>query len=321
MLLTTKLRSLIDTKILVPWATGAPGVESKADNYLYRVAISEESSIVELILTPFPRQLWTDLWYIKMMSRETKGIVARLSSLMRERKINIVGMDSSTTLQGSYHSSCIALDCRGYTNTADGNHDNRRSNPEARLSQLQDEMVLEFIHDLRFFHPSFPCISIERDLTLWSLERAATESGTMLPEKRVSLQDGYFVIPEKEINWIRGRFQGADECSLVSFDAESYLIRVILFFKNQGIVPLALTFDNTPGAIAALTKALREGGCNILGTRFLSVDEERMFAWIVLDQLEADPGQKEDELVSCRVSQLIKTADGLRKFSPELVPA
>ena len=322
MLLKPELRSLNDRRIPVPWASGSTEVDSRANNYLSRLVLSDNSSVAELVLTPFPRQVWSDLWYVNLLNRETKGIVARFSDLMYRRNINIIGEDSSTTLQGGYHSSRIALDCRGYSSTADGNHRERRANPDARLQRLQDELVLVLLDDLRFFSPSFPCIAIERDLTLWSLESALTEAALTHPEEKVTIEHSCFEIPQRDIDRIKRKPRAGGEDSvpkaLVSFAPESDLLRIVVFFQNQGIVPFALTFDNNPGAIAALTKALSDYDYNILASRFLSMDEERMYAWILMEQMGGDPTQKEDRMVSSRVSEIVMQAEEFGKFLPRL---
>jgi hypothetical protein len=245
---------------------------------------------------------------------------------MGERGINIIGMDSSTTLQGEYHISRTALDCRAYACGRDGTHDERRVNPEARLTQLGEDLALEFIGELRFFEPAFACVAIERDLSLWSLYKAATDSAGSLYPARVSVKNGFFEIPDEEVELIRRKCRPAvvDTNSvpqvLVALDAESNLLRLAIFFEDHGIVPITLTFDNRPGAIAALTKSLCDNGCNVLASRFVSVDEERMLAWLLLEQLGGGSRRKKDDgMVVGRIRDFLMADNEFHGFEPKVI--
>src|SRR5258708_14439744 len=105
--------------------------------------------------------------------------------------------------------------------------------------------------------------------------------------------------------------------ALVSRDSESDLLRLAIFFKDHGIVPFELEFNNSPGAIAALAKSLSDEDFNILASRFYSMGEERMLAWILIEQLGERP--QEDAIVVDRVRELVVSAVDVRQFDPLII--
>lgn len=329
MFLKLELRSLTDRKIPVPWATGFQELDDQADNYLYRISLPEDLPLAELVFTPFQNSLWPDLWYVKLVTREKTGVIARLARFMRDRKINIIGMDTNTTLQGKYHVSRVALDCRRYGAEQDGNYDERQSRPEATLNRLKNELILEFIDEIRFFEPSYPCISIERNQSLWRLYKETTEYGTDLSQERLGIKDGCFEIPSKDIHRLKGLYpkqltqRETEPQALVTFDSESDLLRIGIFFKNFGIVPFTVSVKNRPGAIAAVAESLSKEDFNVLASKAQSIEEERIFVWMLLQNLSSDrtpmPIPIEDELIAGRVRRIILSSAAVREFRPLIV--
>lgn len=326
MLLKVQLRSLADRRVPVPWATGFQELDARADNYLYRLSLPEERAFSELIFTPFESGLWADLWYVRLVNKETKGIIARVGEFMERRRINIIGMDSNTTLHGKYHVSRIALDCRGYRTDEDGGHSQRQAHPEAVLDQLRRELVLEFIAEIKFFEPSCPCISIERNQSLWRLSKDIAEHAIRLSQQKLGLRDGCFEIPGRYIKSLGSHYarrsstgSRSEPKALVTFDYESDLLRLIMFYDNSGIVPFTVSLENRPGAIAAVAESLSDHDFNILASKGHSIDEERILLWMLLQPVSGIVSPIDDEILAKRVSKALESSDKVRQFDPQLV--
>ncbi len=325
MLLKLELRSLTDRQIPVPWATGFQELDSQVENYLYRISLPEDRPLAEFVFTPFKNALWSDLWYVKLVNREKKGIVAKLAQFMQDRKINIIGMDSNTILQGKYHVSKIAIDCRRYKSEEDGNYNYRRNHPGATMNLLKKELTLKFIEEIRFFEPSYPCISIERNQSLWRLEKEINEHAVLLSEESLCIRDGCFEMPPKYIDQIRRSYTrntsgGKNEPQvLMTFDEESDFLRLVIFFKNFGIAPFTVSVKNRPGAIAAVAKSLSEEGYNILASKGHSIDIERIFIWMLLQTPSCDLTPIADQMLVERVREILLSSEAVRVFRPQIV--
>lgn len=306
-------------RIAVPWATGIQEVDAHAVNYLYRISPPGSKDFIEFVLTPFRVTLWSDLWYVNLVNKEEIGIVARLSEFMRAREINIVAMYSNTTWGGRYHASRIALDCRDYK--SEGDPSVRQSSARAELRRLKRELAASFIKEIVVLHGSEPSISIERDQSLWSLYKVSKH---LLDnsEEHLPLVDGSVTIPSQHVDRFAENYSAAYEISrveldkvqaLTSLDPQSDVLRITIFFRGFGILPIIISADNEPGAIAAVTDALAQAGFNILASRALSVRERRMCLWLLLDSGSRPPDRPGDEAMTSRIQGIVDSSPRARE--------
>lgn len=286
-----QLTPLTDQSIILPSFGCSEEMRFGTDTWLYRIMHPEDQLLAELVLTPFERSLWRDFWYVLMVNREQKGVFAKLVSFLRERHINIVGMTSTTVDHGLYHVSKMAIDCRGHKNEIDLDHQAREHNPASKLSRLRRELIVHFIHELRLFDPSYPSLLIQRDHSLWTLYNQVRQAGSQVALIKKG-ENVYCQIPSKEIERIAATYsrvcnltiqQLGEPQALVTFDEASHLTRICIFFSNLGIVPILVSVNDRPGALAAVAETLCREDFNILASKAWTLHgQDRMYMWALV---------------------------------------
>lgn len=328
MILQSRIERLTNGVITIPWATSLTKLDSEWDLWLYSIQHPRDHFLSELVITPFNRMLWQDLWSIKMINRDVPGIIKRLGRLMQSNNINIVSMNSTTTDLGRYHASRIVVDCTKYKSPIDRDHEYRSSKADAVLNDLKREVIIEFIRELRFFNPHYPSIAIERILPLWRLYQESLGVDIRAFNIPMKIIDENLIIPKKELKRIEysysSFYQVSDELlgnpiALVSADEDLDLIRVFPFYRNFGIVSLSITTENRAGAIAAVGKSLSDAGFNVLASNaWTSSEQDRTSIWIVIKDLNIDQWPFDDSKVIERAKNVISMDVELQGYKPKV---
>lgn len=323
------LCSLSHPVVRIPWATGLDFLDSEASLWLYSIPHSSKTSLSELIITPFDALLWQDLWSIRMINRDEEGVLAKFADFLRERKINIVGMSSSTTDQGRNHASRLVVDCSNYSSEVDGDHTYRSATASAKLTRLEHDLALEFIHDLDFLDRKTPGISIYRNMSCWRLYDRLMRITPRPHGIPLAITQGAIRIPKNELERIAipcaRQFQAdendlGDPCALIVSNLFSDVIQISPFFRNTGIVVFAVTLDNRPGAIASVSKSLRGGGFNILGSHAWTSNRDRTNMLMLLqDRSQVGTMTPDEELVQ-KINDRLSSSEQLRSYNPEIRP-
>lgn len=296
------------TGISVPWSTGLQELDLQADAWLYRIPHPENHLLVEYAITPISQLTWQDLWVVTIITIEFPGIIGRTAKFLGDLGINIIFMNTCTIEQSQYHSMRLLIDCARYRSNVDKDHEQRRSNPNAMLSQLKRLLVVEFIADIA--PPPYPSIAIERCLAFWSLYQECIKAFSIPPGRRLTVRDGVVTLPEMELI-----SDGSPAQILINVDQDAGLVRLFPFHPNSGIVALSLSTANKPGAIAAVASCLGKGGFNILASKAWTSDENRRTSlWLLLQDLRSRPASQEDAKVRSDASSLLISADTLKAF-------
>ncbi|MBI3822741.1 MAG: hypothetical protein HY289_08675 [Planctomycetes bacterium] len=298
MLTSPHLLNLEETRIFVPWATGHNPLDDRLDCWLYHSDHSshdhpandgtnnEDPKLAEFILTPIQKDYWQDVWEITMKAAEIPGILARLTSLLGQEKINVILADTITCDDSRYHINRLVVDCLRYRSPIDGDFEERRTLDDASLDDLRRKLIVEFIKELHFLSRLSPSLNITRLPELWHLHhirgryrehRLGLCGGTVaLPPKILSeLPQGYAKSFGKSIHELVKPF------GLVSIGGRLELMRLSIVYAGLGIVDFVVTLENHAGAIGRLASVLKEK-YNLLGFRaWSSENEARSACWIV----------------------------------------
>jgi len=316
MTLQVRIQDVNEMHIEIPWSTGVEHLDSQADSWLYRIPHPEDHGLAEYIITPISQLTWQDVWVITIVTVESPGILGRVAKFLGDLGINIVAMNGCTIEQWRYHSIRLIVDCACYGSGVDRDHEYRRSHPEAALNHLKRVLAVEFILDVA--PPPFPSVSIERCLTFWSLHQECLQAHAVYPGRRLSVRCGKVEFPESEIRRLVAAAGAAGRNSLkilVNADQSASLVRLFPFRINSGRVSLSLSVANRPGAIAAVTSALGEGGFNILASKaWTSGDSERTSLWLLLQNLGSRFSSVTDVEVVQDVSSLLTSLSSLESF-------
>ena len=313
MALQIQLENVLRNRIFLPWRTGFDHLDAATDVWLYRVPHPKQPSLCELVITPVRHDVWQDLWMITMFYRDVPGILARLSRLLHARGINIVSMNSSTVELGQFHQSRVLVDCTRYSSEVDHSHNHRKSQPNCSLSRLKRELTMEFIREIA--PPPYPSVTIDRCLSFWSLYQACVKAHSFPHPRKLCVAHGSIELPSDEIKRLCGECEGTR--MLISTDASAELVRIFPFSPHSGILPVSLSLDNRPGAVASVTKVFSDGSFNILAAKaWTSEDQQRTSLWFLVRA----PSEKEilfDDLeIQMHLNNRISSSPELCSFNP-----
>ena len=322
MLIQVKLQPIANASIVVPWATGIQELDAEADPWLYRIPDPKNHIFSEFVITPFNISVWQDLWSVQLINAEQKGILARLARFMRERRINIISVNSSTIDQGAYHASRLVLDCTQYNDGIDRDHRYRSGEPAAALNQLQRDLTLEFIEEVRLFNSNHPSIAVVRNLSMWRLYQEVKGAEIHAEGTRLRIENGRVTLPDEELRRLKRQLTRTwrseppgDPWALTSVDDYSDAIRIFPFFQNMAIVPLAVTIDNRPGAIAAVAQVLSANHINVLASKgWTSADQQWTHVWMLMRDDSQEILPIADEQVEERIEGLLLASESLHTF-------
>jgi ACT domain-containing protein len=293
---------------------------------MYRVRKPPRPLLSETILTAFHRQVWRDLWYLEISCLDEVGILARLCSHLKSHKINILTLNNMTANQGAHHVIRLSLDCRKYDNGPDLSNAERRDNPAAQLGRLEREITLKFIKEIRFLG-SRPAVFIRRNHALWRFDRDLDRLDDEPVQRRLQIQQSSFKFPEEdllEIAEAHARYFQRELADLgpaqvlSTAQPSSEVCRLLVFFRNLGVVPLSLSIDNEPGAISSIVSVLSESNCNILaGKSWTGGHYSRTFLWLLLEDRTASPGASSDSETIQRIAKWLEDSKQISVFRPK----
>jgi hypothetical protein len=315
MALQIQLQGVLSSRIFLPWRTGFDHLDEATDVWLYRFPHSRQSSLCELVITPLRHDMWQDLWMITMFYRDVPGMLARLSGILHARRINIVSMNSSTIELGEFHQSRVLVDCAKYCSEVDHSHNYRKSHPNCSLSRLKRELTMEFIREIA--PPPYPSVTIERCLSFWSLYQACTQAHSFPYPIKLRVNQGSVELPGVEMKKLCAESEGAR--MLISTDPSAELIRIFPFSPHNGILPVSLSLDNRPGAIASVTKALGDARFNILSAKaWTSEDQQRTSLWLLIRSPRDKEFLFDDPGIEAHVNDIISSSQELSSFNPSV---
>lgn len=335
----------------IPWTTGLVKRDSRADISIYRIdhydhlPKDEDFPLIEYIISPYSKDTWRDVWSINMIVADRLGILGRISTFLRDLKINILSMNGASlpanhfdTDLDKFHSLRLVIDGKKYRP--------QKEISFGRLDQLQRELIVEFIDDIYIPDANSPYVYVRRLTTAsWASALANQNklyklkaknnfaSNAIRSEDSDDLSDYFgFRLAEDEIEHIKRIYDSqikseaikeAKVHALISSDARSDMIQVFPYIGGFAITHIIVSVDNKPGAISALSACLARNNFNIIGSKvWSSQDEAKTIVWVLVkdESLKKMNGQQNSEdTIKRKLAKLISNGDKtLRTFNAEI---
>jgi hypothetical protein len=240
---------------------------------LFHVDTPEVHSHSELLLTAYDPQTWRDLWQMKLTARDQPGVVARLTEVLGAQRIQILRADTVTS--GRTHLVELAIDCREYRSPLDEDLRKRVWRGRQTLEDLQFLVEASAI-DMLAFVGETPSVEIRRNHTLWSIHH-----DDMLKKRHVEggfpvTRRGRWVhFSESRLTVVRRQLANRNQvppnllvCPIMlpNFDEGDGVCRILVSFKELGIIPLKLYAERDSRLVPALTAMLMASGYDVLST-------------------------------------------------------
>ncbi|MCC6475848.1 hypothetical protein IT157_02225 [bacterium] len=127
----------------------------------------ESRRIPELVVSPIDFDVWGDVWHINVVLQERKGVVNDVLSAIKERRLNIVALESSSMEEQRLHSVEMIVEGRDYSSHEDKDSMTRSTLAGADLSSLRRRLLTLFLPGLDFVHSGEPRLKIYRNRNLF----------------------------------------------------------------------------------------------------------------------------------------------------------
>jgi uncharacterized protein with ACT and thioredoxin-like domain len=334
MLASVELVGLKDNQIMAPWSSQAMkngDDDEPMDCWIYQIANDDDSHLSELIITPFPREVWPDIWSLSVSVKETPGILSRISNILADHSINILKSRSATAHHSNAHSLRFVLDCERYNSPVDGRNDDRMNSSDASLRDLEHRLYIELNEDVLFFGRDRPSLHIERNNSLWLQSKRLKKRGHHIDRAEVlKAKGGVLEIPYTFLMPIKDKYtkkyrlpDDLPDYPLALLSHRDFFLNAFVFFEGIGIIQCIASIENKPRAIARLTGLFTDAGFNILATKaWTSGNQGKTSAWFLLRKLEFNGYDKEsgktifNEIMSMLGNE--EHREWVREFAPNI---
>lgn len=298
-------------------------IGARKDLTLYCITTPNVNSHVELLVTPYERQTWADLWEICLATRDQPGALARAANVLAELGVHV--LRRTTVTSGRTHLMHFAVDCRGYSSVLDGDLHTRVW--RQRLEELQFHLEVQLI-DLIDFVGAAPSVHIRRNHLLWNVHH------DVMHKKRV-MDGGYALrwrgrlahFPEATLNAVRRELAVRNQVEptllrtpvlLRSYDESGDVCRIFFSFEELGTISVRVWLKPDPGAGAALAELLAANGYDAISTTLEGRDNETV-TWMLLRDLRSAIPAVQTSLHD-RLSAVLSREGGLEPHQFEVEP-
>jgi predicted amino acid-binding ACT domain protein len=249
----------------------------------------------ELILSPISEDSWDDLWRITATMHDRKGLVNDMLELLASRQLNILAAESSSMERDSIHTIEVICDAHRYqTPHYDGTAHLRRDRRVSELRDLRRYIIAKMLPDLVVNSSGEPTVQASRMRALFNARLALdqceidfqAQKAHFKPmrerlkiERRKETGELFVRLPGKILDVLLPMLGGdVTKCTylLVSDTKERFLRGHFTSSPRQILAPTIRHSERT-GAVAAITRALRTGGFNIL-TMLTRLDDQNRTA-------------------------------------------
>jgi hypothetical protein len=235
--------------------------------YLSLTENHDGSSGNEILCTAVHPRHWRDLWHFKIAMLDRPGLLAELTSLLREAQIDIVNCRAETTEPNGIVNVEMHLDSYLYTAKGGQRIGVTESGAGPTLPQIRARIIATFIEEIIFFdqHPLF---------SLWRVLPLSMSANRVLAQEVVTLGNRSIQITENLLRRIRAaveaHFPGLIDrgelpiMAAVRADTEATIVRIMLLYPFTGHVALRIRAANQVGTLAAIADYMRHGGFNMV---------------------------------------------------------
>ena len=241
MLFSTKRRILNAGRIQLPSWIRAPlslGENSEAVCYVDLTRTAERVDFLQGFISPFPRELWKDLWRIELEVEDKSGILSQVIQILNKHSIEILAAEGAEASIGSYHIMSIIISTQNYRSPRDGDANERAVNSAAMLKELEAEITVELIEFLRLSDRGSIKLKIRRLDAYWQISRKI--SGRDFTSSIVNssqIKNGSVHLLDGETAKIREVLDLKNDANLLysgCIDTKERVIRLIFFGESEG---------------------------------------------------------------------------------------
>jgi hypothetical protein len=274
----------------MPWDRAPLNLTSGTRVYIEPPRRPEEDRPIELFISPFSPERWSDLWQLELVLSDRCGLLGQLCSFLRDHGVMPLVAETSSFDCGDQHKVVVFCDCRRYTGgTLDLDSERRGQRERMDLHELRAAIATEFVEALVFANGIEPNISLTRNT---SHHRAFRR----LKSRRRSIESatvdrGKLRLPNTLVSWIediiRKRF--ADTRYMIVSDSGERALRGFVTTDESRVVHLRGSLQGPTDAMLAVTlQQLHSKKFDVLGTRlrFGLLDDaagEQRQGWRTLD--------------------------------------
>jgi acetolactate synthase regulatory subunit len=276
MLLLARRHPLKDRHVPLPQYIRAP--LSFADGaHVYLASIGHDpSQVVEVIATALSPEHWSDIWRLEIDFLDSVGRVHSLLRLLKDKGIHVLALETSTTNDGLLHTCSVICSCRNYRSDMDLDSKTRASNDFCDLTDLYEDICIDFLEELSFRDNTGPRVRIRRLSAYHRLHRLierreiAFPTITTIRDRGLHLPEDFLkpfrVIPEN-ISRSRRR-QSSGYLPLVAMpmtDTKDRMLQILLY-RDGTPTPCNITIilRNEVEAISRIFEILANHGFNVI---------------------------------------------------------
>lgn len=273
MIFFSPIQVIRDNCVAIPYyIRAALGLHNRQQMHISVFETStEESLLTELIASPIPLSLRSDLWIMRASFYDRPGLMAELTSLLKKLHIDIVLCNGITSEHNKYCHMELVLDNQYYLSDYDGDSQHRAANEILTLKGLKAKIMAYFIEDVIFSHNDKPLITIYRNIPLYR----SSSKNRLLDRDIVQLLDGRILLSKEILQTIEQKYlniypeikklssEKRRPLATIVADPENALLRMLLFYRNTGHLHIRVEAKNLVGTLAAITTRLYNAKFNI----------------------------------------------------------
>ena len=311
-----------ESGLSITWYHRVPiGLEKNTTVYLVlipRAVPQTPHNLAEVILTPINPESWGDLWKIKCKFHERPGVVAKLLEILREKQINILFQESATLQQDRLHFVSIIADLRLYDEGGLNTWKRINDTDLDSFNYLAELIALETLEDV-FMENSKPAVSVTRMKNFYDAYFPYRQSNlgfnpTVLSVKNfgeIRIEQPLLIENIKKQLWnsantlVNNHEETRLKQAILNTHTEDRYISLLFPDPNTTIVVFKIVHEERIGALAIISKVIKELGLNILS----SFNRLQKMATEAHWNIILDIGNRNPKEVSRQILDLTKNID------------
>jgi hypothetical protein len=265
MLIMTPHLSVTGGAIDIPAAIRAPLYLDSAPHLYGSLATGSGSQIVELVASPFPPHVWSDLWSVELDVINTIGVLSEIVSLLTSHNIGVLAAEASVIDLGDRGTISLIVELLGYESPNDGNSRYRSQAARVHLPDLQARIATTFIHDLVFADGHSPRIHVRRVHSHHALHQNIVNAHIMSPEE-IAISAGQMMLGTKLRASIDAHLNANGQATRVMFlaDARDRVLRGLFSCCDRGIVNVRVFFRTADNSLADVLNLIHKASFDIV---------------------------------------------------------
>ncbi len=225
-----------------------------------------QSESHEIICSPIPHALWHECWLLRVSMMDRPGILAELTELLRDLKIDIISCRAEGVELKGIVNIDMQLSTQFYKPDFGAPVQATDSGAGPTLPEVKARIAAVFIEDVLFPFGGKPLLSLRRILPLRrASQNIVLRESTELGDKAVPISPDFVSEIQKAALKNIGNHHGVPGRPLVSVrgDTEAGILRLVIIFSRLGYAAFRVKAHNHVGTLAHISASLREHDFNV----------------------------------------------------------